>query len=180
MFGKQSTWQFVTTNTASASYGFGAVEGGTIEFSSPDGSSMTLYYASGGAGASEGVKMPNFVTSGSMLPSGGRLYLSETFDGDELQRSDLTGPCYFLEIGGGVGGGASFVVMTLGVTWAKLGFKLIDVAYGGVTIWGQIIELSGVLDSELDMRSNAVLVAGGMTAGFQGGGGIIGYAGMVW
>jgi hypothetical protein len=106
--------------------------------------------------------------------------MSDSFDGNELERSDLTGPCYFLEIGAGAGAGASFVVMTLGVTWAKVGLKLVSIAYGPLAIWGEVIEETGILDSELDMRSNAVLVAGGLTAGAQAGAGIVGYAGYVW
>lgn len=180
--GLPSKWEYQTSNTVGVSLSIGAAEGGTIAFTSPapENGAMTLNYASVGVGYSVGVKMPNFVVSGSALPSWGILYRSDTFNG-ELERSDLTGPCYFLEVGGGLGASASATIIVLGVSWSRMGFKLVNVAYGPLLgIWGEILDDTGILDDQMDMHVNAVLFATGMNVGAVAGGGVTGFAGMVW
>jgi hypothetical protein len=176
--GPASTWKYDGSRSIGGSF-YLAAEGGVLAFSSPDDAKMSLTYATVGGSLGVGVKMPNFSVSGDMTPSGGKLYKSETFDG-ELERSDLTGPCLLFEVGAGVGAGVSGTIMVFGLSRARTAFKLVNVLYGEFAIWGEVVDDLGLLDDALDMNVNAILFAGGMTVGAQAGGGVTGYGGYVW
>jgi hypothetical protein len=177
---KESAWTFVTSSTGGIGVEFVAVEGGALFFQDPSGAPDTFYYGAAGAGLSFGLKLPKIgkiqiknksvgaVIAPNSFPNMGKLYILETFDGDELAESDIEGVCMFVEIGGGLIVGGSATAMILGMN----------------PLWLPTIVLpppmSTVGQQMLIKSATGLLVMAGVTAGVQAGGGIGAFIGGIY
>ena len=176
----ESDWQFVTSSSGGIGVEFIAVEGGKIWLQDPDGNVITYYYAGAGAGLTAGFKLPKIgkiqvkvrgksvggIVAPSSFPNGGKLYVLESFDGDELSSSDLTGVCMFAEVGGGLFAGGSATAMLLGMDPVWLGAIL-------ATPWVS----SPFFMTKLARSATALLVMAGINVGIQAGAGGAGFIG---
>ena len=140
---KPSAWQFVTSSTGGVGVEFVAAEGGKIFLQNPQGVTESFYYGAAGVGISAGLKLPKIgklqinvkgkgvagVIAPASFPNGGKLYVLDNFDGDELATSDIQGVCMFVEVGGGLVAGVSATAMLVGMNPAWLaGIGLSSVA----------------------------------------------------
>jgi hypothetical protein len=136
MFGikKESAWTFETSATGGGGVAFVALEGGAIYLRDPKGNPVTLHFGAAGAGLSWGLKLPKIgkinlpkvrgksvggVGAPAAFPNTGKLYILNTFRGNELSRRDITGACAFAEVytGAVVGGSASAIVFGMNPLW---------------------------------------------------------------
>jgi hypothetical protein len=94
------------------------------------------------------------------FPNAGMLYILEGFDGEELTRSDITGVCMFLQVDVGVGGGASGNAMLLGMDPVWLGAMVASGLCTPALVYSEV---------KLIESATAILIMGGLNAGFQAG-----------
>ncbi len=170
---KESAWKFVTSSSGGLGIEFFAAEGGVIYLQNPAGDTIPFKYGAAGAGLSFGFKLPKIgklripikgksaagVIAPADFPNAGKIFILDTFAGDELTRSDITGVCEFLEIGGGLIAGGSGTAMLLGMNPVWLAAFL-----GGPL--GMVAANIGLQHS-----ATAILVMAGVTAGIQAGAG---------
>lgn len=172
---KVSTWQFVTSSSGWLGVGFVAAEGGTISLKDPLGNARTVVYGGAGPGLSEGFKVPVLgkkiridgrdASSGvapSFFPNTGIIYILDSFSGDELSLSDIRGVCAFLEVEGGLIGGASGTAMLLGMDPILLAEVVAASVFGPLDI---------IFAIRLLKSATSVLLMAGTNAGLQAGGG---------
>ncbi len=118
---EKSTWKYVSSSTYGASVAAivevgGAI--GSISFLSPGGDTHEFEYGSLGIGTGVGFSI-SYPKSDSI--DTGRLYIAESFRGQELAASDLGGACLVGEAAAGVfDASASGVAMLLGIPSQKL------------------------------------------------------------
>jgi hypothetical protein len=176
--GKKSNWTFETCNGLALSGAVIAGEGGTITLREPVNSSPVKFYLGAvGAGFSAGFKLPKVNLpklkggklaggTGSMeaMTSHGWVFMAPTFGRPELERRDIRGGCLFIEGNLGFAWGGSGDVMLFGMNPMALAAGL-----------GTPSLLPHALNS-----AAGYLVWWGMNFGFQAGGGITGYAGLLY
>ncbi len=174
---KESAWKFNTSSTAGIGVEFVVAEGGSIFLKDPSGNDAVFRYGGAGAGLSFGFKLPKFgkidfkflgkTVGGAIAPAAfpntGILYVLDSFKGDELTRSDITGVCIFAEAGLGFFAGVSGTVMLLGMDPILLAAA---VAASGVNP-----ALGAYVDDRLLQSSKAVLLMAGLNVGLIAGGG---------
>jgi hypothetical protein len=100
------------------------------------------------------------------FPNAGKLYILDTFRGNELSRRDLTGACAFVEVYAGAiaGGAAAAIVFGMNPLWLA-GLGLGPLAFT-ITEAQLLASATGLL---LTAGLNAGLVAGAGAGGFLGG-----------
>jgi hypothetical protein len=168
---KSSAWQFVTSSTGGVGVEFVALEGGTIWLQDPRSQVVTFHYGSAGVGLAAGLKLPKIgklelklrgktvggVIAPGAFPNTGKVYVLETFSGDELTASDIRGVCAFTEVYGGVIGGGSATAMIFGMN----------------PVWLAVAVAAGPMASlpMMKMLSTAtgVLLMAGVNVGIQAG-----------
>jgi hypothetical protein len=181
---KRSAWTFDNASNVGIGVEFVAAEGGKIWLNSPGDEYLVAYYY-GGAGPafSAGIKLPKIGKqllrikgkslggniSPSSFPNLGGIFILDTFDGDELSATDLTGVCMFVEVGGGLIAGGSATAMILGMDPVWLGAIL-------ATPWMP----NPFFMTKLAKSATAVLVMASANAGVQSGGGVAAYIGGLW
>jgi hypothetical protein len=178
---KESAWQFVTSSSGGVGVEFVAAEGGSLTFDDPNGATVSFPYGAAGLGLSAGFKLPKIgklqvdgksvgaAISPAAFPNAGKLYILDTFDGQELGRSDITGVCMFVEVAGGLVAGGYATAMLLGMDPGYLAAVAITPA-----LINQIF-LEKLLNS-----ATALLLMGGASVGVQAGGGIAAFVGGLW
>lgn len=122
---KVSKWKFNTYRTTiGGGMGYFAESSGSIFLDDPTGKTVDFPFRGFGAGLSTPrLKIGKFKmkTPGSMtvapaeFPSTGNVFVLSNLEKDELDRSDIEGPCVFVEAGAGFGLGASGTVMYVGL-----------------------------------------------------------------
>jgi hypothetical protein len=176
---KPSAWEFVTSSTGGAGIAFVAADGGQIYFKDPDQNDVSFMFGAAGLGWSAGIKLPKLgklqvreqgvggIIAPASFPNWGKLYILDTFDGQELTRRDIRGVCLFVEIAGGVVAGVSATAMLLGMDpmWVP-----------GLAV--PIAEL--VIEYELLRSATGLLIMDGMNAGVQAGAGAGAFLGGLW
>jgi hypothetical protein len=176
--GKRSQWEFVTCNSLGASGGIIAGQGGTITLKDPASRSAVKFYLGAiGAGVSEGIKLPRLKLpklpggklaggTGSMeaMTSGGFVFMAPTFRGTELTRRDIRGACLFVEGSVGFAWGLSGDAMVFGMNPIAFVNGLVN----------------PLLLSQALVTATGYLTWAGVNFGYQAGGGITGYAGMLY
>ncbi len=178
---RESQWKFNTSSTGGLGVAFVAVAGGVIYCTAPGGAIVSFRYGAAGVGYSAGFKLPRIgkiqvqvwgksvgvgaAAAPAAFPNRGRIYISESFGRDELTRSDITGACMFVEVGGGLIVGGSGTAMLLGMNPLLLPTLMI---HPPVAI-GQSLFVQSATAVLLMAGVNAGLVAGGGIAGFVGG-----------
>jgi hypothetical protein len=180
---KESAWKFVTSATGGAGVELFAAEGGCIYLQDPSGQNITFKFGGAGVGLSgrlEGAEDRKDHPSESAweerrgrrgsrrLSERRHRYILESFSGQELSRSDLTGVCVFAEVGGGLVAGASATGMLLGVNPAWL------VATAAMPMAAVYTEI------ELLKSAKAMLLMAGLNVGYQAGGGAAAFVGAVF
>lgn len=169
---KQSAWEFQTSGTVGAGVGLLVAEGGSIYLKDPRGVPVTFRYGGAGGGVAEGIKLPKIGkiqfairgkgVAGAVAPSSfyniGILYILDSFNGSELTRSDLRGPCLFVEAGAGFIAGGNGTAMLLGLSPIWLGANIIT-------------PLNSYAVFKLVRSAKAVLLMAGLNAGLIAGGG---------
>jgi len=180
---KPSAWSFVTSSSGGIGVEFVAAEGGKIFFKDPGGNDISFAYGAAGAGLYAGLKLPkigklqvNVLGKGVMgaiapasFPNAGRLYVLDTFAGNELGRTDINGVCLFVEIAGGLIAGVSATAMIVGMDPRWLAGLMAPVA-----------PVLAYIDYRMLQSATGLLVMGGINAGLQGGAGIGAFLGGLW
>jgi hypothetical protein len=176
---KASEWQFVTASTGGLGLEFVVAEGGALFFQNPNGNSEAFHYGAAGAGLSAGIKLPKVgklqvkgrgVGAGvapAAFPNMGKLYMLESFKGDELTKSDIRGVCAFVEIGGGLVAGASGTAMLVGMNPVWLAATIATATFGAAAF----------AESQLVNSATGLLMMAGVNVGIQAGGGVGAYLG---
>lgn len=172
---RKSAWEFKTSSTGALGLGIAAAEGGHIYLTDP--SKRTVSFLFGAAGVGIGFKLPKIpqvhfrghqasaAVAPASFPNWGVIYTLDTFTGQELKRSDITGTCMFIEVGAGLVGAFSTTAMLLGMNpyWVPA-----TLAVGS---------LDSFATSMLIRSATAVILVAGLSTGLVagcGGGGFIG------
>ena len=118
-FKRRSGWRWKTSagDSAGASvYGPISVSlsGGHLIVTSPTGEEVTFNYNYGGAGPGIGAPLGTSSSTEDTY-SDGDIYLSDSFSGPDLDKTDFTGLCLVEEGAAGIALGASLTVMLLGI-----------------------------------------------------------------
>jgi hypothetical protein len=177
MFGikKESAWTFETSATGGGGVAFVAVEGGAIYLRDPKNQPVTVHFGAAGAGLSWGLKLPKIgkinlpkvrsksiggVLAPSAFPNTGKLYILDTFRGDELARRDITGACAFVEVytGAIAGGSASAIVFGMNPVW------LAGLAFGTAAMT--------ITETKLFASATGLLLTAGLNVGLVAGAGV--------
>ncbi len=174
---KESAWKFETLSTAGVGIEFVAAQGGAIYLSDPKGSSQKFRYGAAGVGLTFGLKLPKVgklnlptvkgksvggVVAPAAFPNMGQVFVADTFSGEELSRSDITGVCLFLEVGGGLIAGGSAIGMIFGMDPAWLGV---------VVASAEFLPIMALAETKLLRSATGILVTTGVNVGYQAGGG---------
>lgn len=130
---KESKWIFDTSATGGVGVGLVTGSGGLIQLKNPAGMPVKFHYGGAGVGLSAGGKLPKIPKvpkidlkgksgSGSTtdFTSNGAVYITEAFEGDELDTDDFRGPCIFLDGGAGLIVGYSGTAFLVGIDPIKL------------------------------------------------------------
>jgi hypothetical protein len=175
---KASAWKFVTFGSGGLSLEFVAAEGGQAILQDPKGVQDAFTYGGIGAGLSLGLKIPKIgklriptkrgaLTGGvgpTAFPSTGEVFITSSFSGNELSRSDIQGVCAFVEAGGGLLGGGSGTAMLL-----NLNARLLPLVLAPVV---------GSLGTQLFLNSaKGILLMAGLSVGLQAQVGVAAYLG---
>jgi hypothetical protein len=176
---KESAWQFITSSSGGIGVEFVVAEGGKIWLQDPAGNVVSYFYGGAGAGIAGGFRLPKIgklqlkirgksvggIVAPASFPNRGKLYVLETFDGDELTKSDISGVCLFVEATGGLVAGGFATAMLFGMSPVWLGAAI---AFGPFGPLGM---------TKLVQSATGVLLMAGATAGIQAGGGVGGFVG---
>jgi hypothetical protein len=170
---RPSEWTFTTSNGGGLSAGFFGGEGGSITLAEPKTARpVVFYYAAAGFGFSAGVKLPKIgkVTlpgatgSSESFTSMGRVYMSGRFHKPELTADDISGGCFFVEVGLGAAWGGAGYAMVFGMNTAQFLRALITPAG---------------FNPYAEDTSTGMLLFAGVNFGLQAGGGITSFAGVL-
>jgi hypothetical protein len=156
---KESDWQFVTSSTGGLGVEFVGLEGGMIWLQDPARQSEAFGYGAAGIGITEGLKVPKIgkvqlkvrgkgvggVIAPASFPNTGKVYVLETFAGDELTASDIRGVCVFCEVYGGAIAGGSATAMIFGMSPVWLGLAIAAGPLGPIAMMKLIETATGVL-----------------------------------
>ena len=184
---KESAWTFETSATGGVGVEFVAVEGGAIYLRDPKNNPATLRFGAAGAGISWGLKLPKIgkinlpkvrgksvggVAAPAAFPNIGKLYILDTFRGDELSRRDITGVCAFVEVYAGavVGGSAAAIVFGMNPLWLA-GLSLAPLA-------GPLA--ATITESQLFASATGLLLTAGLNAGLVASAGVGGFLGGIF
>ena len=185
---KDSAWEFVTSSTGGLGVEFVAAEGGAIYLKDPAGTQHVYRYGAAGAGLSAGLKIPKFgkinipkvkgksvggVAAPAAFPNTGKIYILESFAGDELAESDFRGVCAFVEAGGGLVGGGSATAMIFGMSPLWLAAYMASVN-------PMFLAASPFIGSKLFSTAKGILLTAGLNVGVQAGGGIAAFIGGIY
>lgn len=184
---RQSAWKYSTGAGGGVSIEFVMASGGDIILTAPDERAQSFYYGGVGVGFGVGlrlprIKLPKFTipeiklpkiagrsvgAAGSTFdfPSGGQVFMTSAFRGEELTRSDLQGATVYVDGAAGAIVSQAGTAMLLGINSAKLALGLSSPSL----IW---------MAEEAIFQAPALLYMHGRSAGLQAGFGagvLIGY-----
>ena len=176
---RKSDWAFDASATGGVGYGLLAASGGKISLTDPSNQSHDFFYTGYGIGFSKAIQkieippLPilnraiSVTGSTENFHSGGFIYMTNSFGGKELVKSDLQGGTVYLDAGGGLLAGFGGSIMLLGIN---------------VTLLASCILNPGLFASfakNLIEHAPAVLVMGGVLEGLissiVGAGAMVGY-----
>ena len=178
---RASQWTYETGASGGLNAEFFVMSGGTVVLKDPSQKSETFYYGGMGAGIGFGLKLPRIKLSKWTLPevkaptirgvevgaagsaksfdSAGIVYMTDSFLGCELTRTDLEGGALYIDAGLGLFYGKAGSAMLLGINPAPL---LMGLSSPGMS-W---------LAQQAVSQAPALLFMGGTTVGMLAGGGI--------
>ena len=170
---RKSKWEFITSNGGALSLGIAGAEGGSVTLEEPQTKRrVTFYYGALGVGPSFGVKlpkigkmkMPGVTGSSESFTSAGLVYMTREYSGKELKERDIGGGFCFVEVGGGAAWG--------GAAYAKI-FGMDDALVAASPLNPAFLRLA-------KESATGYLLFGGATFGMQAGGGLSGFAGVMY
>ena len=178
LFIRPSSWSYKTAANGGVGVAFVVASGGNIELYDPTGRVVNFWYGGLGAGWSFGfkipkVKLPTLKVRGlpvgaagalKAFPSGGAIFMTDSFQQKELTHSDIQGAIVFID--GGIGAllGVGGTAILFGINPALLALALASPT------------MPFLLQSALS-SAKGVLVMGGVAVSVQAGGGIGGLVG---
>lgn len=185
---KRSGWTYETSSGIGVGVSFAGGGKGQLVMTPPVGGTARFNYKYAGGGYSVGVSKQNgknvsFATED--MFSVGKLFILDTFRGNELSYQDITGMCMIVELAASAGHGGSFTAMLLGIPprhfQQELGADLVHFAIvAGYGQHGQtLMELiNAKAPAIFQTYSKAVLIMAAANAG-GGSAGILGSVGYV-
>jgi hypothetical protein len=142
-FLRMSKWTYTNGATGGVGTGLLAASGGTLSFTDPDKQAQDFSYAGLGIGifsiAIPKIKIPDLpilnrgitgTGAARSFDGGGLLYMTESFHGRELSKSDLQGGTVYLDVSTGLLAGYGGSVMLLGINTAFLAPWIINPGLG--------------------------------------------------
>ena len=177
---KESAWTFETSASGGLGVAIFAAEGGALYLRDPTKKSVVLHFGAAGAGLSWGLKLPKLgkinlpkvkgksvggVVAPAAFPCAGKIYILDSFRGNELSRRDITGACVFAEVyaGAGLGGTSAAILFGMNPAW------LAGLVLGPVA--------TPFVDAMLFRSATGILLTAGLNAGLVAGAGIGGFVG---
>lgn len=178
---RPSQWTYETGATGGISVEFVVASGGTIVLHDPARKEEDFWYGGLGVGIGIGLKLPKIklpkmtipeikipkvagrevggAGSAKSFPSSGAVYMTSSFEKQELTRSDIQGATLYVDAGAGLIVGHAGSAMLLGMNSALLAMGLSNPAMSFLMI-------------EAIQHAPAVLLMHGWTGGLQAGGGV--------
>ncbi|HKS15107.1 MAG TPA: hypothetical protein VJS90_18910 [Pseudomonas sp.] len=175
-----SNWTYKTASGGGLTVVFAAAAGGALTLTDPNGVDQQFRYGSVGVGFGAGARLPRFgkvnlhvrgksvgaAGASEDFPAVGRVLVAESIAARGLVREDFEGPCVFLEGGIGLIGGGSASAMLFG-----LDAKLLAMTAATLTPVGNML-LPHDSAMRLVRSAKGVIIAAGVNAGLQAGGGV--------
>jgi len=185
----ESRWQYQTASGGGLTVALVAGSGGSIILRSPEGKDVSYRYGGIGVGAGFGARLPRFgkvniqikgksvgaAGAAEAFPSFGKVFVSDALLSRDLTEDDITGPCMYTEVGGGLVVGGSATALLFGLDPKLLALSVALNASPATSI----IAASTVNRQLLQSAKGAVVMAG-MNAGVQAGGGAAIYMGYLF
>jgi outer membrane protein OmpA-like peptidoglycan-associated protein len=207
--GKESEWTWNTSSGLSVSYGLVGGTGAQFVLNDPRGGTASFNYITVGVGASVGAKW-SFGGSSTAMYSKGKVFISDSFPGNEFHNRDFEGFCLVADASAGVIAGVSVDTMLLGIPAADVpksiltdfgvGLPITAMATRGRSllddhpVLGVLGGISAYLETEAVSRvfangtvadffksnAKALLLTNSASLGRQYGGGALASVGYVW
>ena len=117
--GKESEWTWNTSSGLSVSYGLVGGTGAQFVLNDPRGGTASFNYITVGVGASVGAKW-SFGGSSTAMYSKGKVFISDSFPGNEFHNRDFEGFCLVADASASVIAGVSVDAMLLGIPAADV------------------------------------------------------------
>lgn len=185
----ESRWQYQTASGGGLTVALVAGSGGSIILRSPEGKDVSYRYGGVGVGAGFGARLPRFgkvniqikgksvgaAGAAEAFPSFGKVFVSDALVSRDLTEDDITGPCIYTEVGGGLVVGGSATALLFGLDPKLLALSVALNASPAASIIA-----AGTVNRQLLQSAKGAVVMAGMNAGAQAGGGAAIYMGYLF
>ncbi|MCI0994453.1 hypothetical protein HNO91_20770 [Pseudomonas corrugata] len=185
----ESRWVYQTASGGGLTVAVVAGSGGSIILRSPQGEDVSYRYGGVGVGAGFGARLPRFgkvniqikgksvgaAGAAEAFPSFGKVFVSDALAGRDLTSDDITGPCLYTEVAGGLVVGGSATALLFGLDPKLLALSVALSASPATSIIA-----SSTVNRQLMQSAKGALVMAGMNAGVQAGGGAAIYIGYLF
>lgn len=185
----ESRWAYQTASGGGLTVALVAGSGGSIILRSPEGKDVSYRYGGVGVGAGFGARLPRFgkvniqikgksvgaAGAAEAFPSFGKVFVSDALVSRDLTEDDITGPCMYTEVGGGLVVGGSATALLFGLDPKLLALSVALNASPATSIIA-----SSTVNRQLLQSAKGAVVMAGMNAGVQAGGGAAIYMGYLF
>ncbi|WP_260961091.1 hypothetical protein [Pseudomonas citri] len=185
----ESRWQYQTASGGGLTVALVAGSGGSIILRSPEGKDVSYRYGGVGVGAGFGARLPRFgkvniqikgksvgaAGAAEAFPSFGKVFVSDALASRDLTDDDITGPCIYTEVGGGLVVGGSATALLFGLDPKLLALSVALNASPATSLIA-----SSTVNRQLLQSAKGAVVMAGMNAGVQAGGGAAIYMGYLF
>ena len=185
----KSGWEYKTASGGGLTVVAVAGSGGSIILRSPQGELVSYRYGGVGVGVGFGARLPRFgkiniqikgkgvsaAGAAEALPSTGKVFVSDALVNRDLTSDDITGPCMYTEVGGGLLFGGSATALLLG-----LDPKLLALSVALSSNPATSLIASATVSRQLARSAKGAVVMAGVNAGLQAGGGAAIYIGYLF
>ena len=185
----ESRWQYQTASGGGLTVALVAGSGGSIILRSPEGKDVSYRYGGVGVGAGFGARLPRFgkvniqikgksvgaAGAAEAFPSFGKVFVSDALVSRDLAEDDITGPCMYTEVGGGLVVGGSATALLFGLDPKLLALSVALNASPATSLIA-----SGTVNRQLLQSAKGAVVMAGMNAGVQASGGAAIYMGYLF
>ncbi|MEN5092070.1 hypothetical protein ABE458_15370 [Pseudomonas protegens] len=184
----ESKWLYQTASGGGLTIALVAGGGGSITLRSPQGKDVSYRYGGLGVGAGFGGRLPRFgkvniqvkgksvsgAGAAEAFPSTGKVFVSDALRSRDLTEDDITGPCFYTEVGGGLVVGGSATALLFGLDPKLLALAVV-LGSNPATMMASI-----KVNEQLLRSAKGAVVMAGMNVGPQAGGGIAAYMGYLF
>ncbi|KIH82734.1 hypothetical protein [Pseudomonas batumici] len=185
----ESRWKYQTASGGGLTVVMVAGSGGSIILRSPQGEDISYRYGGVGVGAGFGARLPRFgkiniqikgkgvsgAGAAEAFTSFGKVFVSDSLVGRDLTSDDITGPCMYTEVGGGLLVGGSATALLFG-----LDPKLLALAAALNSNPATSLIASTTVNRQLLQSAKGAVVMAGINVGVQAGGGAAIYMGYLF